>query len=592
IETTFQAATSVPASPKSNSSGKRRNKKACFVCKSVDHLIKDCDYHSKKMAQPTPRNYANRGHHKQYVPLTQSKSQKHKVPTAVLTQPKPVSNTVVRPVSTALPNITMTRPRHANQVVTKSKSPIRRHLTRNPSSRTSNSPPRVNTVQVPVVSAAQGNPKDGKITGKGKIRTGKLEFDNVYFVKELKFNLFSVSQMCDKKNSVLFTDTEYLVLSFDFKLLDKSQVLLRVPRENNMYNVHLKNIVPSGDLTCLFAKATLDESNLWHRRLAHVNFKTINKLVKGNLVRGLPTKVFKNDHTCVACKKGKQHRASCMTKPVSSVDQPLFRLHMDLCVFLATKDENTPILKTFLTGLENQLSLKVKVIKSNNGNEFKNSDLNQFSGLKVIKREFSIPRTPQQNGIAERKNRTLIEAARTMLVDSLLPIPFWIEAVNTACYVQNRVLVTKPHNKTLYELLHGRTPIHARNQTNSGAGFQDALDAEKAREEVDQSYMLFPVWSFVGSINPYNNAEDAAFDGKEHDFDVKKPESKVILSPSRLEDIIYSDDEDVVGAEADLNNLESSIPVGSIPTTRIHKDHPVSQIIGDFFFNYLNKKYD
>nr|GEW52830.1 hypothetical protein [Tanacetum cinerariifolium] len=313
----------------------------------------------------------------------------------------------------------------------------------------------------------------------------------------------------------------------------------------------------------------------------------------------------------------------------------------------------------------------------------------KFCGVKGIKREFSVPRTPQQNGIAERKNRTLIEAARTMLTDSLLPIPFWAEAVNTACCVQNRVLVTKPHNKTPYELLHGRTPsigfmrpfgclvtilntldplgkiqrkvdegflvgysvcskafrvfnsrtriiqetfhvifletkpnvvgtsptwvfdidsltrtmnyqpVHAGNQTNSGAGFQDNYNAEKAGEEVDQSYMLFPVW-FVGFTNSQNNAEGAAFDGKEHDFDIKKPESKVISFPSssaqskdqdnktkkeakrkRLEDIIYSDDEDVVGAEADFNNLESSIPVSPIPTTIIHKDHLVSQIIGD-----------
>nr|GFB66740.1 hypothetical protein [Tanacetum cinerariifolium] len=235
-----------------------------------------------------------------------------------------------------------------------------------------------------------GNPKGGKITGKGKIKTGKLDFYDVYFVKELKFNLFSVSQMCDKKNSVLFTDTECVVLSSDFKLPDTSQVLLSVPRENNM--------------------------------LGHVNFKTINKLVKGNLVRGLPTKkIF-------------------------------------LGLFLASKDETTPILKTFIIGLENLLSLKVKVFRFDNGTEFKNSNLNQVCGLKGIKREFSVPRTPQQNGIAERKNRTLIEAARTLLADSLLPIPFWAEAVNTACYVQNRVLVTKPHNKTLYELLHGRLP--------------------------------------------------------------------------------------------------------------------------------------
>ncbi|GKA07048.1 ribonuclease H-like domain-containing protein [Tanacetum coccineum] len=127
-----------------------------------------------------------------------------------------------------------------------------------------------------------GDPKGGKITGKGKISTGKLDFEDVYFVKELKFNLFSVLQMCDKKNSVLFTDTECVVLSHDFKLPDENYVLLRVPKKDNMYSVDLKNIVPSGGLTCLFAKATLDGSNLWHRRLGHINFKTMNKLVRGN----------------------------------------------------------------------------------------------------------------------------------------------------------------------------------------------------------------------------------------------------------------------------------------------------------------------
>ncbi|GJZ31869.1 putative ribonuclease H-like domain-containing protein [Tanacetum coccineum] len=302
--------------------------------------------------------------------------------------------------------------------------------------------------------AFAGSPKGGKITGKGKIRTGKLDFEDVYFVKELKFNLFSVSQMCDKKNSVLFTETECLVLSPDFKLLDESQ-------------------------------ATIDESNLWHRRLGHINFKTMNKLVKGNLVRGLPLKLFENDHTCVACQKGKQHKASCKTKLVSSISQPLQMLHMDLfgptsvrsinhkiyCLvvtddysrfswvfFLATKDETSGILKTFITGIENQINHKVKIIRCDNGTEFKNNDMNQFCGMKGIKREFSVARTPQQNGVAERKNRTLIEAARTMLADSLLPTTFWAEAVSTACYVQNRVLVTKPHNKTPYELLHGRPP--------------------------------------------------------------------------------------------------------------------------------------
>nr|GEX30121.1 putative ribonuclease H-like domain-containing protein [Tanacetum cinerariifolium] len=597
VETSIPAATPKPTRPKSNSSGKRRNRKTCFVCKSVDRLIKDCYYHAKKMAQPTPRNYAHM-------------------------------------VSDVVPKIMVTHPRLAHQIVTKSKSPFRWHITFSQSSKTSNSPPRVTAVQALVVSAAQGNmsylsefeelnggyvafggnPKGGKISGKGKIKTGKLDFDDVYFANELKFNLFSVSQMCDKKNIVHFTDTECLVLSLDFKLPDESQVLLRVPRENNMYNVNLKNIVSSGDLTCLFAKVTIDESNLWHRRLAHINFKTINKLIKGNLVRGLPTKVFENDNTCVACKKGKQHRASCKTKPDSSVDQPLFRLHMDLfrptfvkslnkksyCLvitddysrftwvfFLATKYETSLILKTFITGLENQLSLKVKVIRIDNGTEFKNFNVNQFCGMKGIKREFSVPRTPQQNGIAERKNRTLIEAARTMLAYSLLPIPFWAEAVNTTCY--NRVLVTKPHNKTPYEILHGRTPsigfmrpfgclVTILNTLDSLGKFEGKVDEGflvgysvnskafrvfnsqtrivqetlhvnflenkpniAAREEINQQYVLFLVWS-SGSTNPQNYDGDAAFDGKEHDFDAKKPESEVILSPSSSAQLRKQDD--------------------------------------------------
>ncbi|GJY72968.1 retrovirus-related pol polyprotein from transposon TNT 1-94 [Tanacetum coccineum] len=170
-----------------------------------------------------------------------------------------------------------------------------------------------------------------------------------------------------------------------------------VPRKNNMYSVDLKNIVPKGGLTYLFAKATSDESKLWHRRLCHLNFKTMNKLVKGNLVRGLPSKVFENDQTCIACQKGKHHRAS------------------------STKDETSGILKSFITGIENLVDHKVTVIRCDNGNEFKNKEMNQFCEKKGILRQFSIARTPQQNGVTERRNRTLIEAARTMLADSKTP---------------------------------------------------------------------------------------------------------------------------------------------------------------------------
>nr|GEV40401.1 hypothetical protein [Tanacetum cinerariifolium] len=780
VETSILAAALKPASPKPTSNGKHENRKACFMCKSLDHLIKDCDYHEKKMAQPTTRNHAHRGNHKQYAQMTYLNPQRHVVPTVVLTQSKPVPITAVRPVTTVVTKIKVTRPRQHKPIVTKPNSPTRRHINRSPSPKASNSPPRVTAVQAPVVNAAQGvidsgcsrhmtgnmsylsdfvelnggyvifrgNPKGGKISGKGKIKTRKLDFDDVYFVKELKFNLFSVLQMCDKKNSVLFTDIECLVLSLEFKLPDVSEVMLRVPRENNMYNVNLKNIVPSGDLTCLFVKATFNESNLWHRRLGHINFKTIYKLVKGNLVRGLPTKVFENDNTCVACKKVKQHRASCKTKPISSVNQPLYRLHMDLfgptfvkslnkksyCLivtddysrftwvfFLATKDETSPILKTIITGLENQLSLKVKVIRSNNGTEFKNNDLNQFCGMKGIEREFSVPRTPQQNGIAERKNGTLIEAARTILADSLLPIPFWAEAVNTTCKFNGKVdegflvrysvsskafRVFNSRTRIIQETLHvnflenkpnvaGSGPtwlfdidtltktmnyqlVTTGNQSNPSACVQEQFSIEKVEEEIEHQYVLFLAWS-SGSINPQNTDGDAAFDEKEPEFEGKKPESKVIVSPSssaqskkhddktkreakgkslvesftgyrnlsaefedfsdtninevnavgtlvptvgqispnstntfsaagpsnaaslthgksssidtsqlpddpnmpELEHITYSYDEDDVGAEADFNNLETSIIVSPIPTTRVHKDHPKVWVLVD-----------
>nr|GEV23457.1 ribonuclease H-like domain-containing protein [Tanacetum cinerariifolium] len=130
-----------------------------------------------------------------------------------------------------------------------------------------------------------GGAKGGRINGKGTLKTCKLDFEDVYFVKELKFNLLSVSQMFDKKNNVLFTDIVCFVLSSNFKLTDESQVLLKVPIKNNMYSVDMKNIIPKESLTCLVAKATLDESMLWHKRLGHINFKNINKLVKDKLVR-------------------------------------------------------------------------------------------------------------------------------------------------------------------------------------------------------------------------------------------------------------------------------------------------------------------
>ena len=328
--------------------------------------------------------------------------------------------------------------------------------------------------------------KGGKITGKGMVSKGKMTFSDVYYVEQLKYNLLSVSQVCDKKHSILFTETECLFLAPGFRVVDENQILLRTPRKDNVYCLDLETVSSSSSLNCLFSKASLSESSLWHRRMCHMNFKTMNHLVKNNLVRGLPQKEFSCDDHCVACLKGKQHKTSHKSKEISSISSPLQLLHMDLfgptnvmslgkksyCLvivddftrftwvyFLRTKDETSGLLKSFLTRIENQADLKVKVIRSDNGTEFKNSDLNSFCEEKGIERQYSAPRTPQQNGVAERRNRTLIEAARSMLADSKLPITFWAEAVNTACYVQNRVQVVKCQGKTPYELFHKRKPL-------------------------------------------------------------------------------------------------------------------------------------
>ncbi|GJW35512.1 putative ribonuclease H-like domain-containing protein [Tanacetum coccineum] len=470
--------------------------KACFVYKSTDHLIKDCDFYDKKSPKPKLKNVVNTSqrvvkpvwdndkrvnHQKNSNKLNYPQARRTFVPSGVLTRTglvNPVRLNKKRAIQT-INTARLGNPKICLQDHAVVDSGCSSHVTSNKAYLSDYEDYNEGFV------AFGSDPKGGKITGKGKIKTTYLDFDDVYFVDELKFNLFSVLQMYDKKNSVLFTNTECLVLSHSFKLLDESQVVLRAPRQNDVYSLDLKNIVPSGGITCLYSNATSDESKLWHRRLGHVNFKNINKLVKGHLVRGLPSKVFVNDHTCVACKKGKQHKVSCKAKLERSIRKPLELLHMDLfgpvsiesinkkkyCLvvtndfsrfswafFLATKDETAEILYKFIIGLENQLNHKVKIIRCDHGTEFKNHAMNEFCAKKGIKREFSVARTPQQNGVAERKNRTLIEAARTMLADSLLPIPFWAEAVNTACYVLNRVLVTKPQNKTPYELLIGKPP--------------------------------------------------------------------------------------------------------------------------------------
>ncbi|GJT73090.1 putative ribonuclease H-like domain-containing protein [Tanacetum coccineum] len=397
------------------------------------------------------------------------------------------------------------------------------------------------------------------------------------------FNLFSVSQMCDKKNKVLFTDSECLVLSPDFKLPDENQILLKVPRQNNMYSFNLENIVPSGGLACLIAKATTDESNLWHRR-----------------------------------------------------------------------------------------------------------DIIEFCGLKGIKREYSNARTPQQNGVAKRKNRTLIEAARTMLADSFLPNTFWAEAVNhlgkfagksdegflVGYSLQSKAFrVYNLETKRVEENLHinflenkpnvaGKGPswlfdldyltdsmnyhsVRSENQANIHAGQQesnqntgtkdkiDAGDSEKEDESAQDCFEL-PIWHSYSSTNPFASKSDNKIGGPREEEQVflddlarlqrqekeaneeaealrknLEQETKNLVTQAgaakglSLSDITNSQEDDSEippledihedttdgifthssyddeGAEADFTNLETVVNVSPIPTSRINPSHPSALILGD-----------
>ncbi|GJW58402.1 putative ribonuclease H-like domain-containing protein [Tanacetum coccineum] len=547
--------------------------KACFVCGSFDHVQADCNYHQRERV--VSRNNYTRVDYNYSAKKAHPSAHRNMVPKAVLMKSGLRPLNTARPINTAHPK-TIGHPQKEDQCYVD--SGCSRHMTRN-------------------MSYSQTSRKhDGKY-------------------------------LCDKKNIVLFIDTGCFVLSLDFKLADESQVLLKVLKKNNMYSVDMKNIAPKESLTCLVAKVTLDESMLWHRRLGHVNFKTINKLVKENLVRGLPTKRFENDQTCVACLKGKQHKASCKSKIQNSITQLLFMLHMDLfgltfmsslinkkyylvviddysrftwVFFLATKDETSGILKSFIAEIENIVDKKVKIIRCDNGTEFKNRVMSEFCEKKDIKKEFSIARTPQQNGVAKRRNRTLIEAARTMLADSKLPTTFWAEAVNTACYVQNRVLVVKPHNKTPYELFRGRTPalsfmrpycgdgpkwlfdidvltksmnyvpVVAGTNSNDFVGTEESIGAGHSSKETgsSQDCILMPLWK-DGSLFD-SSSKNASNDEPQPSSDVENKDDDGVIA---IHADFFGDE-----TELDMSNITSTYPVPSTPNTRIHKDHSLDHI--------------
>ncbi|CAJ2642247.1 unnamed protein product [Trifolium pratense] len=253
-------------------------------------------------------------------------------------------------------------------------------------------------------------------------------------------------------------------------------------RKNNVYKINLSDLNEQ-KVVCLLTLS--EEKWIWHKRLGHANWRLISKLSKLDLVRGLPKIKYHSNTLCGSCQKGKITKSSFKPKNIVSTSRPLELLHIDLfwpvntasingkkyglvivddysrwtwVKFLRTKDEAYDEFSIFCKQIQNEKGYTILKVRSDHGGEFENEPFENFCEKYDILHEFSSPRTPQQNGVVERKNRTLQEMARTMMHETNVAKFLWAEAVNTACYVQNRIYIRSKMNKTAYELFKGRKP--------------------------------------------------------------------------------------------------------------------------------------
>ncbi|GJT77770.1 integrase, catalytic region, zinc finger, CCHC-type containing protein [Tanacetum coccineum] len=249
-----------------------------------------------------------------------------------------------------------------------------------------------------------GNDQIAPILGYGDLVQGTITIKRVFYVEGLNHNLFSIGQFCDADSEVAFRKSTCYIRDL------KGNDLLTGSCGTDLYSISLQDSTIPNPI-CLMAKATSSQAWLWHRRLSHLNFDTINLLSKNNIVNGLPKLKFVKDHLCSSCELGKAKRKSFHTKTTPSSKRQLQLLHMDLC-----------------------------------------------GPMRGIRHETLTAQTPEQNGIVKRRNRTLVEATRTLLSAAKVPLFFWAEAIATACFTQNRSLVIPRHEKTPYHIINARKP--------------------------------------------------------------------------------------------------------------------------------------
>ncbi|GJZ03687.1 retrovirus-related pol polyprotein from transposon TNT 1-94, partial [Tanacetum coccineum] len=247
----------------------------------------------------------------------------------------------------------------------------------------------------------------------------------------MNHNLFFVGQFCDADLEVAFRKSTCYIGDL------KGNDLLTCSRGTYLYSITLQDTFTPNPI-CLMAKASLSQAWLWHRRLSHLNFDTINLLSKYDIVTGLTKLKFIKDHLCSSCELGKAKHKSFKTKTTPSSKRRLQILNMDLCGPMRVE------------------SFNVRTVRTDKGTKFLNKTLHAYFAQEGIEHQKSIARTPKQNAIVERRNRTLVEAAQTMLSAAKVPLFFWAEAIATTCFTQNRSLVIPRHEKIPYHIINGR----------------------------------------------------------------------------------------------------------------------------------------
>nr|GEX49740.1 retrovirus-related Pol polyprotein from transposon TNT 1-94 [Tanacetum cinerariifolium] len=328
------------------------------------------------------------------------------------------------------------------------------------------------------VNARTKEPNFAPILGYGDLVQGNITINRVYYVEGFNHNLFSFGQFCDADLEVAFRKSTCFVRDL------QGNDLLTSNRGSDLYTISFQESTSSTPL-CLMAKASPTQAWLWHRRLSHLNFDYINLLLKKDVVIGVPKFKCVKDQLCSFCELSKAKRSSFKSKAVPSSKGRLNLLHMDLCgpmrvasinrkkyvlvivddcskytwtLFLCSKDETPEVLKEFLAMIQRNLQAPVITVQTDKGTEFLNKTLNAFFKEEGIEHQNSTARTPEQNGVVERQNCTMVEAARTMLSALKLPLFFCAEAIATACYTQNRSIIILTHDKTVYHIINDKKP--------------------------------------------------------------------------------------------------------------------------------------